>query len=209
MKKLYLLLIILFTCSISVKSLHADCEEDKISVSGVSVYKMNISNENETTVRFEIYGLKENLYAIITNNYNSENIKIGYSDLKEDKVAYFYTADVSKKINYTIDVYSNSCGDEKLKTISLKTDKYNPYSTNNVCLGYWSIIDYCNPFYDNDDLTEEEFVIKVKEKIEEIRPRTIIEYIKSYYIYVLMPVLILTFIFAIRVIILKKRRAKK
>lgn len=202
MKIRYILFTVVFTCLIGVNNLNAICEEDADLVSYDLMY---IDNEEEgLKIKTIVYDIDEALYIKVTNDYNNETSTYDSSYLDENGYITFDSVYVFDYVNYTIDIYSKdeTCSNEVLKTIKYKTNKYNPYSVNDVCDGYENKIDLCASFYDVDNMTEEEFVNKVKDyKFD----KSILGYIKRYYLYVLIPFLIGLVIFTIRLIIYKRR----
>ena len=201
MKIRYMIFTILFTCLIGVNNLNAICEEDADLVSYDLTY---VDNEEEgLKVKTIVYDIDEALYIKVTNDYNNETSTYDSSSLDENGYIIFDSVYVFDYVNYTIDIYSKdeTCSNKVLRTIKYKTNKYNSYSTNDVCKGNESTIDLCSSFYDTKDMSEEEFLSKVKDyKFD----KSALGYIKRYYLYVLIPFLIGVIVFTIRLIIFKR-----
>ena len=202
MRKIYILVFALFTCLIAAKEMYAVCKEEADNISYDIIY---VDNEDEgLKIKTIIYDIDENLYIKVKNDYDNQEATYTSSDFNDYGYITYQNPNVFKNVNFTINVYSNdeTCSNEVLRTIKYNTNKYNPYSVNDVCDGYENKIDLCASFYDVDNMTEEEFVNKVKDyKFD----KSILGYIKRYYLYVLIPFLIGLVIFTIRLIIYKRR----
>lgn len=203
------LFIILF-CIISItniNSLKADCNDAYNDALNTDYIIANINDGEILTTRARIFGLTKNIYAVVTNDYNDVVKTYHYSDTEEGMFT-FDTEDIYTNINYIIRFYNedSNCTKDSLKTITFKTDKYNPYSISDLCNSEYEI-DLCNPFYDIKDMTFEEFTEKLTKKynkFEEEANRDFKYYFKKYYLYVLIPFIIILVIFIVRIILLKR-----
>lgn len=207
MKKIIILLFSMLIFSFGFLSLKADCSSVASEALVVRAETINIDRGDETTVRIDVEGLTENTYAIVINDYNDTKNTYNYSDTEEGKFS-FNTDNVNKKINYVIKIYSvdTTCSIEPLNTLSVRTDKFNSYSMNDVCRNPYGI-ELCGAFYDVGDMTYEEFNEKVSALVEEeSKPfsKKLGSFIAKYYLYILIPFLIIVGIYVVRIIILKR-----
>jgi len=207
MKKLISVFLLLFVSLFNYSNLDADCNDVKSEADKVERYIVNVNTRDYITVNINIGNLTENLYIVVLNDFNEEVKTYHYSDANNGMVS-FDTVNVQESINYVVKVYSedNSCGIEPLKTISFKTSKFNPYSLNDVCQNSYEI-EMCDPFYDVEDMTLEDFNKEVGEIVEELEKtfgEKVLEFISSYWLYVVVPFLIIVIIYGTKIFILKR-----
>ena len=207
MKKIIILLFSILTFSFGLNNLSAECNDVASEALLVRAETINIDSSEEITVRIDVSGLTEGMYAIVINDYNDTKNTYNYSDTEEGKFS-FYTDNVNKKINYVIKVYNvdTTCSVEPLNTLSVKTDKFNSYSMNDDCRNPYGI-ELCGAFYDVGNMTYEEFNEKVSALVEEeSKPfsKKLGSFIAKYYLYILIPFLIIVGIYVVRIIILKR-----
>lgn len=210
MKKI-ILFIILLVLNISVLNA-VDCELVKESAQDVETYVRELSTEDGIYSQIDIYNMNLALYAVISNDYNNNVVTYRYEDLK-DGLLTFKSPTIAEEVNFKIKIYSEeqTCTTEPLKTINVKTRKYNVHSKNNICNNHYDDIELCDPFYDIGDMSLNEFIKKVENAINNLETEknyTWIDYIKMYYLFVLIPLLVIggTYTF---LIIKDKRRKKK
>lgn len=219
MSKLKLLLCILLMF-VFVTNIFASCEdEDLLHIADeakVYIYDdkeityqlRNEAGEMETTVIPRSYG-----YVLLMYPYN-ERIRMEVSDkdsAEEYPVQFSYkylstimgaTYHYDEK-NYTIKYYSNdknSCYGEVLKTFNLTVPPYNNYSSTEFCKEH-SEHELCRIYTKTEDLTPEEIeemrdeIIKAEMNSSQIA----LLYIKKYWLYVLLPIIIVSIYYRIKI----------
>ena len=97
MKKLFLFVISMF---ISINVLNAECSDVKADIKNVSYQLYNISSNEESKVEILVYGLTEEMYLLVSEDYDNESITYNYSDTDEGKIT-ITSKSISSKINYT------------------------------------------------------------------------------------------------------------
>lgn len=203
MKKIYLLFTLLSLCIINVYSLNASCEEEADYIDYELMY---IDNEEEGLVaRSIIYDIEDDLYIKVTNDFDNKTVTYTSSNKNDSGFIVFDSPSTFKKVKFLIDVYSNdeTCNDRKLRTIRYVTKKYNEYSSNSLCDGLSDKLEICDSFYDSDNLTLEEFTNTINKYNED---NSFLGYVKRYYLYVLIPILLISIIYIIRITILRRRK---
>lgn len=101
---------------------------------------------------FNMVGLTNDIYAIITNDYNSDEIVVNSSDLK-DGIYSFDIENSSKIIKYTIAYYSNNnnCLANQVTTKTLKKPKENPIYYFSICSDeFIKENKYCDQFIEKE-----------------------------------------------------------
>src|SRR5574344_2626607 len=86
---------------------------------------------------FKIYNLTEDIYAVISNNNDAQELTAHYSDTKDG--VYTFTSDnQTAVIKYTITIYGNLSGGvvEELSSVRITNQIYNRYSQYSICKGY-------------------------------------------------------------------------
>lgn len=210
MKKIFIILFSFMFCTLTIDAL--TCSEIKENVNNISYDVLRLYDFEEAKVEINFYGLNENYKVEVQNSYNDEVKTYTNNDFK-DGILTFNSETVLEKINYRIRVYASdvNCTSNILKTYTFETPKYNSYITSSVCDGMYDTIDLCNPFYDTGNMTLKEFNEKVTELsdiINEPFKAKVIKFIKNYYLYVLIPFLIISIIYIVKIILVKRRKKK-
>lgn len=213
MKRQIGLLLFAITFMFNLNYLQADCKDAQNDALKVKAKIVKINNDEELNIRVDVTNLTENIYLTVVNNYNDNVRTFYYKDLNEDGAISFYTDWVFSKIDYSIRVYSvdKSCSNDYLNIVNVTTPAFNAFAKMQACLDNKDL-EMCDPFYDSSEITHEEFVEKVNKEVEEVNKTfgdKVIDFIKSYYLYVLIPFVIIVGIYVTRIIILKKERGKK
>lgn len=117
--------------------------------------------------QINILNLTENMYVIVKNDQDKEEIRYNYSDVK-DGVINFARYNRENVVKYTFEIYASdvsSCGGNKLKTLTLTLPRYNEYSAYDMCS---SVPDYylCQDYTTSKEVEFGEFVENVLEEIE-------------------------------------------
>ena len=207
MKKMSMIVFLVFVSIFNVAFLSASCEDVKNEARAVYEVVLNLNTSEEFTIRTQLYNLTENLYVVILNNYNDEVKTLRYSEVV-DGVLSFDTYNVNHNISYVVKVYSEdaSCGIEPLNTISFTTDKFNEHSISSVCKNPYEI-DMCDPFYDVGDMSFSEFNERVSKLVEEASKTfgdKVLDFIKKYYLFVLIPVILIVLVYVVRIMLLRR-----
>lgn len=85
-----------------------------------------------------IKGIKEGIYAQITNNYNDDIITIRPSDLNEAGEYKYEAPTMDKVVTYTVNIYAEKygCTGEIIRKVSFDTKIYNTKSDLLACIMY-------------------------------------------------------------------------
>lgn len=206
MKKILTFILIIITLSINTCILKADCTKITKEVSNVKSEMKAIDNDKETKVRIEVSNLTENLYVVVMEDYENSSITYHYEDFVDGDL----NLDIYKIIkttNYIIKIYSEdtTCGTESLKTMSYKTPKFNVFYSNSKCQENRKL-EMCNAFYDTKSMNANEFSQKLNEEIRKLEEseKSFMDYILKYYLFVLIPIIIIVLIYIVRILILKR-----
>lgn len=111
----------------------------------------------------KVLNLTENLYVVVTNNHDSNEQTYYYKDTNEG------TIDIGKNTadeiyTYTITVrgIGDECSGYELRTITVVTPIYNPYSEYNFCKDYPDF-EYCQEYITDASFSLEDFLAKSAE----------------------------------------------
>lgn len=219
MKKYCVLVLFFSIFFINISFLSADCEDVMNDVNQVKVSKISrITDyddllgegyESDFLIGITIDGLKENIRAEVTNDYNDEVISVRYEDTNE---GYFEVSSpfIYKSVKMSVQFYSNdeTCtSTDVIKRVEVETDIFNTFYYNKTCRENRDL-EVCGPHYNNFGSTTEDFKKMVEEMIIE-RDKTltdkIIEFLKTYMWYIIIPVVLISVIFIISIILLKRR----
>lgn len=206
MKKI---LFFIFLSFVSVNVINADCTDYEDVANKIEYSVFNIYNTDQTVNRIMIDKISEDMYLKVRNSYNSDEDTYTYSDSNEGLV-FIDSKTVARKINYEIRVYTNdaSCKNTVLRTIKVTTPKYNHYVTSDLCVGHYEDVKLCHPFYNVGEMTLDEFNKQVTEEIAKIDNSnlTFWDYVLKYLPFVLIPVILISIIYIVRIILLKRRK---
>lgn len=92
----------------------------------------------EKIIAISIYGITDDIYVIVTNDYNDSSITIKKSDLNKDGKYIFEAVDIGVRVTYTVSIYSNdaNCSKELLRKTTFKTKIFNNFSHSMACVVY-------------------------------------------------------------------------
>lgn len=214
MKKIITLVFLMLVFSLNSLVLNADCESDKNDAEMVFYEVAPIYNDNgQIDIYLDMYGLTEELSVKIFNDFENQTHTYTYDDVDEfDGALGTIVSNVNREINYKVEIFSNSCGVEPIKSYDSQVKKVNVYAFDDVCKNEQYKSDLCkaDADIDTDKMTIEEFRKKVKKEIKnydfKINIRTSV---KRYYLFVLIPMLIVIIYFVVRIILLKREKNKK
>ncbi len=212
MKKIFNFVFVSLLLVIGMTNLSATCEEDKENAEYIYYYIAPYIKDDKVNFIAEVGGLSDSMYVTIYNSLTDETNTYRYGDeIRVDDRITYNLENVNKAFNYDIKVYSSECSsDEVLSSKEFEYDGViNKYMDNEVCLDSNTIYksDLCNPYTDTSKMTEEEFVKKVKGQIKSYdRNGKVWDIIKKYYLFVLIPVVLITLFFIVRIFIVKRKR---
>lgn len=215
-KYFFAMLIFFFSCNI----IYAECDDKTISnlklqANNIEInykYNYDLYNEDfdlEIVNIFDIYvtGLTNEMYLYV--EFDGQGVNYYYDDLI-DGILKINTINGGSTLKLI--VYSTECN-QKIKTINYTLPYYNLYSDDELCKQY-ADASVCSEFLDYD-ITYKDFKNKIDEYINKINGNTnsndnnnlfskLIDFIKNYYIYILISVGIVVCM-VIGIIIHKKR----
>lgn len=192
----------------------------EVELSGINpdTGEEQIYKKNKYYFKMNIVGMSSNLFAIITNDYNDTKITVSY----EDFVDGVYTLDIENTtdlIKYTVSFYSMNVNCYMDEVINKRVTKpiENPVFFFEVCTNEKvSNNKYCNQFIDKEldknvyqIVTELNNIVRQAESVEQIEPNifvSILNFIKTYWYYVLT--LILALIVGIVTFVIRKKRSR-
>ena len=150
------------------------------------------------------------IFAKVTNDTN-ESKTYRYSDTNEGTLELINNY-IFAKVTYTVKVYSvdSSCQNMLLKTLKASTIKFNDYSKYDACDGYEEF-ELCKPFYDGEHVSKEVFnnaLEEYKKEKETTFFEKVIKIIKEYYLYVLLPIAIISACYYTYIGVIKWRKRK-
>lgn len=113
--------------------------------------------EDYRYIEIIIKGLKEGVYARITNNYNDDVRTVKYTDLNEEGVYKYEAPNMNQIVTYTVDIFADkySCAGEILRKVGFDTKMYNTKSDMLACVMY-PRYEGCTKFVDKQ-ITFDEF----------------------------------------------------
>lgn len=206
MKKICMFLML--TILMSVGKLEASCNDSQMLANDIEYSIFESYDYDDVKSEVEFYGLSDELYLEVTNDYN-DDVDVYTKDNFTDGVLVIQSKTVTEKINYSAKVYTTdtSCSNKILRNINFSTNKYNIFVSNEVCNDRYDTIKYCNPFYDVKDMSLTEFINLVNEEAAKLDVHyTFKDYVKMYYLYVLIPFLVISIVYIVRIIIFKRRK---
>lgn len=189
-----------------------EVEEKTKSLEGTA-YEQNAT----TTVysfNITIYNLTKDIYAVINNESNYQSINVDSTNIDNGKYT-FTTDDFTNVIKYQIEIYSSleNCSGKKLRTFYFTKPKLNPYASYGICLENPNV-SYCKKFITKDVNVTEEQLINAIEALQTTTKETsskksnnFITFIKNYYLYLIIGVVVLGGIITVIIKIYKKRTA--
>lgn len=214
MKKYVFCLVVFSLFFININFLNADCENlikesENVKVLKVERFPDPKTSENpyDSFIGLSISGLSESLYAVISNDFNDTKVTVKFSDLVDGKYDY-PSPNINRVVNYVVSIYSSDegCSGDTLKNFKVKTEVFNEYYYSTLCQNNPDL-DLCKPMLDNSEILPSEFEKKIEDAIA-YRDRTTMQklwdFVKSYYLFALVPFLIISIIFIVRIIILKR-----
>ncbi len=229
MKKVLLLGLAIFSLFVYSLELRADCSIKKEDASKITVsteksvqevHVPDVNNEgyDEDYEIVKVYAvvsnLKEGMSVLVTNDYNNKEETLNYSD-SDNGVLKIESPSIYMRVNIKVKVYASSgeCN-ELLREESIKTESYNSYTNSELCTENKDL-KVCDPFYDANSKTPEEFKQLIKEEREDVIEANkttgdkLVESLGKYWIFILIPILIIVIIFVIRIVIFNRGKSNE
>jgi hypothetical protein len=197
---------------LGVVNLKADCNTDKEIAKNMYIDGIALLADDDTIdIYIELYGLTEDMYAEYYNTFTGETLKYTWEDFKEENGnLYLVTKTVTKPSNFSVTIYSNSCGSDKLRTYEYQYGTLNKYAVSDFCKDNQHKSDWCKGDANTEGMTEEEVKKKVERDVKLYDAKAKVqESVKKYYLYVLIPFLLVILIYAIRIYLFKKKQDEK
>ena len=162
----------------------------------------------------KISNLTPDVYVTVYEDDNKTTTTYTYEDSTDGviEIEHWY---IYEKVYYTVNVYSSvdGCTDESLNEIKVNTKKFNERSRSVICE---ENPDYekCGVFYEEangEEITDEEFL----EEIEKYNEEKNLSFwdktwntLKEYYLYVLIPIVVVSIIYGIVIYVYKAKRGE-
>lgn len=137
--------------------------EIKTGILDSNMYLEAIDDIKYDYLESSVYNLSENLYLIIKNNLNEDEIKVNYTDTNDGSYTFKWSNE-DEIVVYSIEIYSSentNCPNEKLKVISLKIPKRNPYANLAICQDTKDL-NLCQPYILFNEPTSDELISKIE-----------------------------------------------
>ena len=211
MRKIIVFILFLFIFNINIKAACNNKElldnADKVNITVLP----QTSEEKDYYFLIRVENIKENMALVISDNDTNESKTYRYSDTNEGTLELINNY-IFAKVTYTVKVYSvdSSCQNMLLKTLKASTIKFNDYSKYDACDGYEEF-ELCKPFYDGKHVSKEVFnnaLEEYKKEKETTFFEKIIKIIKEYYLYVLLPIAIISACYYTYIGVIKWRKRK-
>lgn len=212
MKKILFGTIVLMAFFVNTFTCKAVCNDDVLlAAKDVKVEAIPMTEDLIYYV-IKISNLTPDVYVTVYEDDNETTTTYTYDDSKDGviEIEHWY---IYEKVYYTVNVYSTveGCADESLNEIKVNTKKFNER------YGYVSCEenpDYekCDPFYEappGEEQTDKEFY----EEIQEYNKKQNMSFwdkvsstLKEYYLYVLIPIVVVSIVYIVLICVYKKRK---
>lgn len=231
MKKIFLLIFTSF-CFMSFSLItNATCDDAELNEWAEGAYVEFVQDYEETTVDdkgntivkerewaylLQVHPGIEGVKAVVTNNL--DDTKKTYKATEDNKlimsIGSYIHFDTKK---YTINLYGDkgsACEGELLRTITYSVPSYNMYQLTNFC-DENPLEDICRMETDTSDVTPEEFdeIVYEYEENEKLSQMNFFEkclyYIAKYWYYVIIPILLVSIFYIVKIISYKKKVNKE
>ena len=191
------------TCSDSVK----EAEDIEVTTKVETVKWEDNGGITSYNIYVIIKNITANTYVVVMNDLNDKVEYLGYED-SDNGVIKLKTYNPYKKINYVVRAYTKdvSCKEEAVSTKKVSPAVFNSYHEMEICGGR-DDIEMCEQFYDSSKMNIDEFRAEVQKIIDEKNKNIlwyIADFLKKYYLFILIPIVIVVSIFGVRIAILKR-----
>lgn len=216
MKKISL--IIMMSLIGGINLLYADCEEAKSEGENLIVTVEPATLKDEDTI-LQVIMISDKIYLEISEDNTGSTNKYYKSDLGDSVFLTIKSPDIYSNVKYEIKTYysDETCGVEPIKTYTVETGIYNKFSDSEVC---WDKLDLdvcknnytadeVKKYYNDKELSEdniEKIIKEEKTQKDAENKKSVIDIIKEYYLYVLVPIMVLSVFYVTRILIIKKRK---
>ena len=214
MKKILCVFIVVSVFFTNILTCKAICNDDVLlAAKNVKVEAIPMTEDLIYYV-IKISNLTPEVYVTVYEDDNGTTTTYTYEDSENGviEIEHWY---IYEKVYYTVNVYSEveGCTDESLNEITVNTKKFNER------YGYVSCEenpDYekCDPFYEppvGEEQTDKEFYEEIQEYNKE-QDMSFLEktwnVIKEYYLYVLIPIVIVAVIYGILIYVYKAKKGE-
>ena len=215
MKKILYLLLIYSFFNMQISEVNAACSDEVLlDAKNVKVEAIPIT-EDDVYFIIRISNLTPNLYVTVYEDDNGTTTTYTYDDSSNGTIdiEHWY---IFERVYYTINVYSNveGCESESLNEIETYTKKFNDRYRYTICAENPEL-EKCQPFYEapiGEEQTDEEFYQEIQDQKYEDSLSTwdkIWAIIKEYYLYVLIPVVIVSLGYGIAIYIHKAKKGEE
>lgn len=164
-----------------------------------------------------IYNLTDNIFAKLENLKTKQSIEIHNYEFEGDHYTYVEN-NISEMVTYRLSIYSNvtECYSNKLTSKTINKGILNKFYNESVCKGAEEYV-YCQPFLDKEiTISDSEVIEKIEEykrglevdeKQEVVESNFLFDFIKTYWKYILVFVLV-AIVISVSVLTIKKRKGE-
>lgn len=226
-KKINLLLLVLLFTLIFQPKLFAVCNDDELNnlaedLNVFLVEDLEIVGKDKKVERERKYfyllsfgetlrGMKDKVKVEVTDSESNEKYSGYYDDFFDSYVIGSYIHFEPK--TYNITVYGgekSKCPNEKIKEFSHKVNAYNTYRDTEYCQAHLDE-DICSIDYDSSELNHDDFGELINPTITP-KPnffQKIWNFVKSYWYFVVIPVVVISLFYIVIIFIYKKKGSKE
>lgn len=228
MKKINLILfsvLCLFSLSFKVNAACNDEELNKWALNAYVEYEEdadlidedgNVLREKEYLYLLHVVPYYEKGKVMVKDSHSNKEYEVEYDELYDSYVLGSYLHMDEKTYTFTFYGSSNSsCPNQKLRTIEYKVPSYNVYSNSRFCLEN-PLEDICKTnSNDMKDVDDKEFVDTTNKKEEEQRVANmnffekVLYYLKKNWYFIVIPIVLVSAFYVIRIYIYKKKVDKE
>lgn len=212
MKKIIILII---SCLMSISIYKADCSDAKNGAENLFLYLKPAQLSSDSTYIYVLIP-DDSFYLKVINTYDNLEKIYTRSDADENGFVVIESPDIFENINYNINVFytDTTCGIESIDSFEFETGIYNKYSSSSVCNEMQ--VDVCNinytpemikKYYEDEKLSDSNIKDIIQKELKEKNSYSFVDYVKKYYLYILVPLLIISVIY-IPIIIFTRRKKK-
>ncbi len=213
MKKIIYSIFVIMLLGISVLKVNATCNDQVLlDAKNVTVEAIPMT-EGDIYYIIRISNLTPNVYVTVYEDDNETTTTYTYEDSNNGTldIEHWY---IYERVYYTVNVYSDidGCQDESLNVLKTNTKKFNDRWRYSICVENPEL-EKCQPFYEapvGEEQTDEEFYEEVQQqKYEESLSFWDKAWIivKEYYLYVLIPIIIISVCYGIVIYVYKTKRS--
>lgn len=230
MKKISLLLFSLIMFFSLNDKVFATCDNEELNDYAQKVELLKVSDVYKSLEDFEarknsnvekefyyylvLNEAKKDLYLKVTDNLSEESYLVQYDEEYSNYLIGSYVHFKEKK--YTVELYSSKnspvCPGERLRTFSYSVPAYNEFSKTVYCEENPNA-EACEEDAKTEGMTLEEFKKKLAEEEAAAKEKTVWQKvwnaIKTYWFYVLIPIVLIGGFFAVKIYLFKKKEEKE